>query len=94
MAFYCYMLECADGSYYTGWTTDPARRERQHNRGVGARYTRTHGPVKLVYVEPVPDHPAALRRERAIKILTHAQKRALAEKDSPRSHGEHGELEL
>lgn len=82
MAFYCYIVECADGSYYTGWTTDPARREREHNRGVGARYTRTHGPVKLVYLEPVPDHSAALSRECAIKTLTHAQKRALVERDN------------
>ena len=80
MPFYCYILECADGSYYTGWTTDPARRERQHNRGSGACYTRMHHPVKLVYLEPQPDHSTALRREHAIRILTHAQKRALVEK--------------
>jgi putative endonuclease len=77
MAFFCYMLECADGSYYTGWTTDPARRERQHNRGAGARYTRTRSPVRLVYVEPQPDRRTALLREIALKKLTHAQKRAL-----------------
>jgi putative endonuclease len=78
--FFCYILECADGSYYTGWTTDPVRRERQHNRGTGSRYTRTHGPVKLVYLEPQPDHITALKRERKLKRLTHAQKRALVEK--------------
>jgi putative endonuclease len=80
MAFFCYMLECADGSYYTGWTTDPARRERQHNRGVGARYTRTHCPVRLVYIEPQADRRSAMLRELALKRLTHAQKRVLAEK--------------
>jgi len=79
MACYCYILECADGSYYTGWTTDPARRTRQHNLGRGARYTRTHRPVRLVYVEPQPDRPAAMRRERALKHLSHAQKKALVE---------------
>jgi putative endonuclease len=78
MPFYCYILECADGTYYTGWTTDPARRERQHNRGTGARYTRSRGPVRLVYVEPQTDRSAAMRREIAIKKLSHAQKRALA----------------
>jgi putative endonuclease len=78
MAFFCYMLECADGTYYTGWTTDPARRERQHNRGTGARYTRTRGPVRLVYIEPQADRRTALLRELALKKLTHAQKRALA----------------
>jgi putative endonuclease len=48
MSYFCYILECSDGSYYTGWTTDPQRRLRQHNRGIGARYTRSHGPVRLV----------------------------------------------
>ena len=71
------MVECADGTLYTGWTTDPTRRARQHNRGAGARYTRTHGPVRLVYVEDQPDRSSAMRRERQIKRLTHAQKLAL-----------------
>jgi putative endonuclease len=79
MPYFCYILECADGSYYTGWTTDPARRERQHNRGSGAKYTRTHGPVHLVYVEAQPDRVSAMRRELKIKKLSHAQKKALAE---------------
>lgn len=71
------MLECADGSFYTGWTTDPIRRTRQHNRGVGARYTRTHAPVRLVYLEPQPDRSSAMRRERALKQLTHDKKKRL-----------------
>ena len=78
MAFFCYILECADGSFYTGWTTDPQRRLKQHNRGTGARYTRTHRPVRLVYVEPQPDRAAAMRREIAIKRLDHDQKARLA----------------
>ena len=78
MPFYCYMLECVDGSYYTGWTTDPVRRERQHNRGQGSRYTATHRPVHLVYIEPQPDRTTAMRRERTIKRLSHAHKKALA----------------
>jgi putative endonuclease len=81
MPFYCYILECADGSYYTGWTTDPQRRLRQHNAGRGARYTRMHRPVRLVYVEPQPDHSSALRRELAIKALPRARKKALIEKN-------------
>lgn len=80
MPYFCYLLECVDGSFYAGWTTDPARRERQHNRGTGALYTRFHRPVRLVYVETLPDRSAAMRRELALKKLTHAQKRALAEK--------------
>lgn len=78
MAFFCYILECADGSFYTGWTTDPQRRLKQHNRGTGARYTRMHRPVRLVYVEPQPDRAAAMRREIAIKALKHDQKARLA----------------
>ncbi|HNT54436.1 MAG TPA: GIY-YIG nuclease family protein [Anaerolineaceae bacterium] len=77
MAFYCYILECADGTYYTGWTTDPVRREKQHNRGIGAAYTRTHRPVRLVYVEEQPSRAEAMRRERAIKRLTHLKKETL-----------------
>ena len=80
MAYFCYILECADGSFYTGWTTDPQRRERQHNAGRGARYTRMHRPVRLVYIEPQPDHASALRRESAIKSMPHARKKALIEK--------------
>lgn len=74
---YCYIVECADGSFYTGWSTDPVRREAVHNRGQGARYTRMHRPVKLVYVEPQPDRAAAMRRERAIKSLSHEKKKEL-----------------
>lgn len=83
MRFYCYILECADGSYYTGWTTDPIRRERQHNRGVGAKYTRLHKPVHLVYVEEKEDRSAAMKRERAIKHLKHDQKKKLILEQEP-----------
>jgi len=79
MPFYCYIIECADGSYYTGWTTDPPRRERQHNLGRGARYTRTRRPVKLVYLEQQADRASAMRRERAIKRLSRARKQHLVE---------------
>ncbi len=72
--YFCYMLECADGSFYTGWTTDPQRRLRQHNRGRGARYTAQRGPVRLVYLEAQPNRSAAMRRERAIKAFSHARK--------------------
>lgn len=78
MPVYCYMVECADGSFYTGWSTDPVRRARQHNRGVGARYTRLHRPVRLVYVEEQSDVSSALKRERALKALSHEKKKNLA----------------
>ena len=79
MAYFCYIVECADGSYYTGWSLDPDRRERQHNAGRGARYTRTHRPVHLVYIEPQPDRSSAMRRETTIKSYTRTQKKALIE---------------
>jgi putative endonuclease len=74
MPCYCYILECSDGTYYTGWTTDPERRLRQHNRGKGARYTRDRRPVRLVYVEGQPDRSSAMRRENKIKRMKRAAK--------------------
>ncbi|HSK66325.1 MAG TPA: GIY-YIG nuclease family protein [Anaerolineales bacterium] len=74
---YCYIVECADGTYYTGWAVDPERRVAVHNRGRGARYTRTRRPVRLVYVESQPDISTALKRERAIKRMTREGKRKL-----------------
>jgi putative endonuclease len=79
-ACFCYMLECSDGTFYTGWTTDPARRLKQHNRGTGARYTRARRPVRLVYVEELPDRSAAMRREDALKRMGHPQKKRLIDK--------------
>ena len=77
MTCYCYILECADGTFYTGWTTDPERRVAQHNRGVGAKYTSTRRPVKLVYVEEQPNRTSAMKRELAIKRMGRAQKSRL-----------------
>jgi putative endonuclease len=74
MPFYCYIVQCSDGTFYTGWTTDPARREKQHNAGTGARYTRMHRPVELVYLEEQPDRASAMKREVAIKRLPRAVK--------------------
>ena len=78
MAYFCYMVRCSNGAYYTGWTTDPHRRMKEHNAGRGARYTRMFGPVELVYLEEVQDHSAALKREAEIKQLKHNRKAALA----------------
>ena len=77
MTCFCYILECSDGTLYTGWTTDPERRIKQHNKGVGARYTKTRRPVKLVYLEEQPDKITALKRERAIKALPRKKKMEL-----------------
>jgi putative endonuclease len=76
-SFYCYILQCADGTFYTGWSTDPVRREKTHNAGTGARYTRTRRPVRLVYVEELTDKVSALKRERAIKNMSRSQKERL-----------------
>ncbi len=73
----CYIVECSDGTLYTGWTTDAARRLKVHNAGRGARYTSMRRPVRLVYVEPQPDRRTAMKRERAIKRLPRLKKQAL-----------------
>jgi len=75
--FYCYVLECADGTLYTGWTTHPERRLRDHNAGRGARYTRARRPLRLAYLERLPDRSAAMQRERVIKSLSRDRKLAL-----------------
>ena len=78
-AYFCYILECTDGSFYTGWTTDPERRLREHSRGRGARYTRAHPPSRLAFVEPQPSRSAAMQREHALKAMSRARKQALIE---------------
>ena len=77
MAYYVYILRCADNTLYPGSTTDVARRAAVHHSGRGAKYTRSRRPVKVVYWEPCPDRSAALRREAAIKRLSRAEKEAL-----------------
>ncbi len=79
MTCYCYILECSDGTYYTGWTTDPDRRVKQHNKGIGAKYTSIRCPVKLVYLEEQSDRAAAMKRELAIKKMKRVQKSRLIE---------------
>jgi len=74
-----YILECADGTLYTGWTTDLERRLRAHNSGRGARYTRGRRPVRLAYREEQSDRSAAQRREAAIRRLSRADKLKLVE---------------
>lgn len=74
MSVFVYVVECADKTLYTGWTTDVARRLKAHNAGRGARYTRERTPVRLVYVEEMPDRRTAQRRELEIKRMTRAKK--------------------
>lgn len=74
---YCYIVECADGTYYTGWAVDPEKRVKVHNAGRGAKYTKMRLPVKLVYTEEQPDRKTAMKREIAIKRLRRDGKRKL-----------------
>ena len=75
--YYVYILRCRDETLYTGITTDVERRAAVHNRGKGAKYTRSRLPVTVVYREPQPDKSAALKRELEIKGLTRDQKLCL-----------------
>ena len=77
MPWFVYVARCGDGTLYTGVTTDPAARERAHNSGRGAAYTRSRLPVSLVHLEPAAGPGAALRRELAIKRLTRKEKEAM-----------------
>lgn len=76
---YVYVLECRDGTYYTGYTTDVDRRVAEHNDGTGAKYTRGRRPVELVHVESFADQSSAMQREYAIKQLRRADKEALVQ---------------
>lgn len=77
-SWYVYLLRCADDTLYTGVTTDPQRRLREHNAGGprGARYTRARRPVELIYSEPATNRAEACRREAAIKKLSREAKLA------------------
>lgn len=76
---YTYMVECSDGSFYTGWTTDVKNRIRMHNAKKGAKYTKSRTPVKLVYLEEADTKQQAMRREAQIKQLSRQQKKQLIE---------------
>lgn len=72
-----YILECADGTLYTGWTNDIIKRVAAHNLGLAAKYTRARLPVRLVYTEPCESKQLAMRREYQIKRLARSEKLAL-----------------
>ncbi len=75
--YYCYVLRCADGTLYTGVTTDITRRVEEHNDGKGARYTASRRPVRMVWKEEHHDRSSAQRREAAIKSWSRSRKEAL-----------------
>ena len=71
---YTYILQCSDGTLYTGWTNHLTTRVRTHNAGRGAKYTRSRTPVRLVYFETLATREEAMHREREIKRMTRTQK--------------------
>ena len=81
MAWFVYMLQCADRTLYTGVTTDIVRRVTEHNgegaRGKGAKYTKARRPVRLVYQESAKDRSAAQIREAQLRRLTRTGKEKL-----------------
>ncbi len=79
MPHHVYILECADGTYYTGYTTDVERRVAEHNEGTGAKYTRGRTPVEVIHTETYDSQSAAMQREYAIKQLRRPAKEELVD---------------
>ena len=79
---YVYVLECSDGTYYTGYTTDVERRVAEHNEGTAAKYTRGRRPVELIHAETYDTKSDAMQREHAIKQLRRPAKEQLIQKDA------------
>ncbi|MFH1586772.1 MAG: GIY-YIG nuclease family protein [Candidatus Diapherotrites archaeon] len=77
MPYFVYLLECGDGSYYCGYTSDLAARVKEHNAGNGGKYTRSHRPVRLVYSKEFETRNGAMHREAEIKKFTRKQKQEL-----------------
>lgn len=79
--FYVYIIRCADGSFYCGYTTDVEKRFEKHKSGKGAKYTRSHLPLEFVYIEEFESKSDALKRECEIKSMTRSQKEKLINSD-------------
>ncbi|WP_099224425.1 GIY-YIG nuclease family protein [Listeria costaricensis] len=71
---YFYVLLCADGTYYGGYTTDVARREQEHNDGIRCKYTKTRRPVKMIHFEKFATRSEATKAEAAFKKLSRVKK--------------------
>jgi len=78
MPYYVYVLVCKDGAFYTGYTKDVETRMKLHKTGRGAKYVRTHLPQEVVYLEKFETRSDAMKREREIKRMSHAEKMKLA----------------
>lgn len=79
---YIYILECGDGSYYTGYTNDLTQRLRKHEEGKGAKYTRGRGPLRLVFKESFSTKQEAMRMEFAVKKLNRSEKERIIKEGS------------
>jgi putative endonuclease len=90
---FVYMLRCADGSLYTGWSNDVQRRLARHLEGRASRYTASRLPVELALVLPMADRSAAMREEARIKALDRAGKLALiaSQADGGQAHAAEGQ---
>lgn len=77
---YTYMVKCKDGTYYTGWTTDLEKRINTHNKGIGAKYTRSRLPVSLVYWEWKENRSMAQKQEYLLRKLSRTKKEQLISK--------------
>lgn len=75
---YTYLVRCSDDSLYAGWTNDIEKRLKAHNDGTGAKYTKSRRPVTLAYFETFETKSEAMKREAALKKMTHQQKEKLA----------------
>ncbi len=74
MKFCVYILQCMDGSFYTGYTKNLQERLKQHENGKGAKYTKSHKPRRVAYVENFDSQAQAMRREKEIKKMSRQQK--------------------
>ena len=81
---FVYILECSDGSLYTGYTTDPERRLRKHNSGRGAKYTRAKRPVRLIFKKGFSNRAEALRYEFKVKKASRSAKLLLSRGELPK----------
>ena len=79
---YVYIVQCADGTLYTGYTTDVERRVEEHNAGTGAKYTRGRTPVEVVHTETYPSKSDALSREYEIKQYRRLRKERLIAREA------------
>ncbi|MDM5314426.1 GIY-YIG nuclease family protein [Fictibacillus sp. b24] len=79
---FLYILECGDGTYYTGYTNDLAKRLEKHKEGKGAKYTRGRGPLKLVFQKSFSTKQEAMRMEFAVKKLNRAEKERMIKEGS------------